>query len=155
MRNFLVVIFMSLISGFALSGQDPIETENYDSGALMYEIYEDGFDYKYILYHEDGGVWMKGGFDEYGHKSGVWIIYYESGTICRTTSYSSGYVDGYIRYYNEDGRLTMSGHYSRGSRDGVFRMYDDIGNLIKTKTYKNGETIDSWESTRAAVVANK
>jgi antitoxin component YwqK of YwqJK toxin-antitoxin module len=72
----------------------------------------------YIMYHNNGNVWIKGQRNSKGQEEGIWEEFYENGNIeCRIP-------------YKED------------KRDGIMEWFDEQGNITLTRLWKDGKLIE-------------
>lgn len=90
----------------------------------------------YTKYYRSNQLAEKGAFD-LGLKDGVWLTWYENGSLKSSQEWWNGVKHGDYRYYDTEGKLIYQGNYKRDTRHGEW-----IDHLKKdTLNYKRGEVI--------------
>lgn len=112
-------------------------TKPYKVGRIYYENGETT-PFSGVLY----GKYPNGNFltkQEYknGIGNGIWINYYEDGTIKEVGNYTDNRVEGPIVQYHPNGKIKAKGTYKHWKKKvGIWTYYDKNGILITTEDYK-------------------
>jgi antitoxin component YwqK of YwqJK toxin-antitoxin module len=96
----------------------------------------------YIMYHNNGNVWVKGQKNSGGQEEGICEWFYKNGNIKIRTPYKGGKQDGIVELFYENGNILSRIPYKNGMEDGVQECFDEQGNITKTLLWKNGELIE-------------
>jgi antitoxin component YwqK of YwqJK toxin-antitoxin module len=99
----------------------------------------------YIMYHNNGNVWVKGQKNSGGQEEGICEWFYKNGNIKIRTPYKGGKQDGIVELFYENGNTKWRIPYKNGMEDGVQECFDEQGNITKTLLWKNGELIETTE----------
>lgn len=149
MKKFLLILFLYTFSIFAFSN-NVIECVEYDNGNTRYEIIAipgvDGDTYEYREYYKGGELSAKGDYNEYGHRSGEWIEYYESSQIKSYKFYNNGEKHGVWWFYDKDGSVLYKYEFKRNKKHGEWIQYDKKGELVLKREYKRGKKHGEWKS---------
>jgi len=72
-----------------------------------------------------------------GVGNGLWVNYYEDGTLKEIGTYVDNRIEGPIRQYHPNGNIKAIGTYKHWKKKiGVWKYYDEDGNLIETETFQ-------------------
>jgi antitoxin component YwqK of YwqJK toxin-antitoxin module len=99
----------------------------------------------YIMYHNNGNVWVKGQKNSGGQEEGICEWFYKNGNIKIRTPYKGGKQDGIVELFYENGNTKWRIPYKNGMEDGVQECFDEQGNITKTLLWKDGELIETTE----------
>jgi antitoxin component YwqK of YwqJK toxin-antitoxin module len=99
----------------------------------------------YIMYHNNGNVWVKGQKNSGGQEEGICEWFYKNGNTKWRTPYKGGKQDGIVELFYENGNTKWRIPYKNGMEDGVQECFDEQGNITKTLLWKDGELIETTE----------
>lgn len=88
---------------------------------------ENGF---YEKKHQNGRTAIRGEMRN-GQRVGIWLSYYEDGTIWSQGEYRKGVRHGIAVTYYENGQKRYEGRYKNGQQAGVWKYYTQDGRLEK------------------------
>ncbi|MFD2522807.1 toxin-antitoxin system YwqK family antitoxin [Emticicia soli] len=81
-----------------------------------------------------------------GEKNGLWLEYYENGTIGFIKSYKNNILNGPSMFYNLNGKLTHITNYLDSTYHGEYVLYRCDTTCINIKGYyKHGKPVNVWE----------
>lgn len=92
-------------------------------------------------YHANGNIQAKG-IKRKNKKEGLWINYYEDGTVNTKCEYKNGDRDGKWEWFNKNGVLEETGTYRKGKKFGYWIVYQDGAKaLMKVGSYDTAERV--------------
>ncbi len=81
-----------------------------------------------------------------GRLDGLWIKYFEDGTIQTRATYVDDQLEGEFVTYHPNGEIMLIGQYHQGEKLGTWKTYDEEGNLLNEDVYKPlGQELDVEE----------
>ncbi len=117
--------------------------DSYDNGQPKFEKYyqrnnDELVFIKEIHYYENGNKRIEGAINE-GKREGVWIFWFEHGSLWREVNYSKGIPDGIAKAYHENGALFYQGTFLQGEKHGEWSFFDVEGKLVNQLTFEKGK----------------
>jgi len=120
-----------------------VETRHWKEGELI-ETTEPELT-PYIMYHNNGNVWVKGQKNSGGQEEGICEWFYKNGNTNWRIPYKGGKQDGIVELFYENGNTKWRIPYKNGMEDGVQECFDEQGNIIKTYVWKDGQLIEETQ----------
>jgi antitoxin component YwqK of YwqJK toxin-antitoxin module len=96
----------------------------------------------YIIYHDNGNVWIKGQKNSKGQEEGIWKYFYPNGNIEGRTPCKEGKRDGIEEWFYKNGNIESRTSYKKGKLDGIEEWFDERGDISETRVWKGGELIE-------------
>lgn len=133
MKNILAIAMFLLVS----CGQQTYEKviKVYPSGnpenILVYEEGKDEAIYQKLMF-DNQSIKIEGGFLD-GKKHGLWLSYYDDGSIWTKNNYNTGVLEGPYEMYTRTGTPKLQGHYTSGKESGKWKVFDESGQLIEER----------------------
>jgi len=90
---------------------------------------------EFIEYHPNGGIKMKGIYNDNLEREGLWMSFYDNGIKWSESYYSKGKLDGHSLTFYPNGKVRYVGEYRNNEKFGVWMFYDDSGKLTKEEKY--------------------
>jgi hypothetical protein len=75
-------------------------------------------------------------------KEGLWITYYEDGSLCKEIDYSNGQQNGKFIWYFTNGNKQQEADIVNGIKHGEDKYWNKEGTLNSITTFENGEQIE-------------
>ncbi len=182
------IIDSNIPTGYEQSGDDLTFSQNTDvldtiyfhddwtlCGASDYSFYRVAkvnrlkryFIGSFVDYHRNGGLLVKGVYDENGVKDGLFERFYENGNIYSSGNYIDNIQVGEWKFYNEDGSLSETIEFTEEdyyvlhsidpngkpgvvSKSGTWRKIISEGGKVKYKLtgkFKDGKKVGIWKVT--------
>jgi antitoxin component YwqK of YwqJK toxin-antitoxin module len=140
--GFLPVLLLLIILS-CQSGTIKEVVEHYENGNPKLERYYQNNNDKPVLikeiyYHENGNKRIEGAINE-GKREGVWMFWFEHGSLWREVNYSKGTPDGIAKAYHENGALFHQGTFLQGEKHGEWSFFDVEGKLVNQLTFEKGK----------------
>lgn len=111
----------------------------YKNDKILKKNKKDGFHIEY--YSNKGQILAKGNIKN-NVEDGLWVDYFESGSMKSKNNYKNGLKNGKVYEYYDDGKIRSVGQYWKGNKIDTFTWYFESG-LIKQKEIYNVDTIKS------------
>lgn len=90
-----------------------------------------------VKYEGTTTVKYKGKFQN-GVPAGLFVFYYENGTVKAKNTYFNNGKDSYVSTYYDNGKLMSMGKYVNEKKDSSWVFLDKWGNYVAKETYKSG-----------------
>ncbi|MBL4592730.1 MAG: hypothetical protein JKX68_02820 [Flavobacteriales bacterium] len=74
--------------------------------------------------------------------TGLWIWYYDDGSVLREEFFRKGLEDGMMHEYTQEGKIITEGEYIDGLKDGPW--YYEVGDHIEEGNYLDGQKNGMW-----------
>lgn len=140
--------FLSLFAGTLALGQTRVLTY-YDSSHTIkkeeyYILNADSamVDGPYLMFSPSGNPILRGNYEQ-GKREGLFLHFYEDGTIQRKTTYVNGLKEGLTQVYSPSGTLIQEATFDHDTIIGALKLYDENGNLKGETEFANGKP-DGW-----------
>lgn len=92
-------------------------------------------------WYENGSLRVKGMFKA-GKKIGMWREWYPNQQLKKTNFFNNnGEIDGVFLSFYQNGSVEMNISYSNGKLNGLFQKFDIKGNLLELSKYREGKKI--------------
>ena len=75
-------------------------------------------------------------------KYGIWLQYFEDGSLRLISSYANDKIDGPYQVYTAPGHLAIDGNYTLGNMDGKWDFYNENGDLEYQLFYDHGKALN-------------
>ncbi len=93
-----------------------------------------------VLYHPNGQLAERGGYDERGEATGKWETWAENGILTGWAHYQAGKLVGPFEYYHDNGTMRQQGSYAddgSGAFIGDYRRWYENGNPAEVSRTDN------------------
>lgn len=90
---------------------------------------------KYLEYHEDGSLKIKGMNNENGLRHGVWSAFYPDGTKWSESHYINGAKEGHSVTFYPNGNIRYIGEYKNDKQTGEWSFYNEEGKQTDQKKF--------------------
>ena len=96
-------------------------------------------------YSKDGFLIAEGKLDHKNLKFGLWKEYNKQGIVIVESHYYRSKINGlYVSYYDK-GSILCKGWYKDGMKDGEFKIFNEAGKLILTQTYFKNKLFSEYK----------
>lgn len=84
-----------------------------------------------------GDVWIHGGVDDRGERSGPWSVWTAAGVLVEETEYRAGTKNGMCVQFYPSGQPRAEGEYLEDEKAGPWRFWSEQGRLVREAEYEN------------------
>jgi len=109
-----------------------VETIIYRNDTIIKQIKKDGF---VKQYYSNKGQLMAQGKIKNNIEEGLWLDYFEDGTIKSKNNYNKGLKNGKVFEYYEDGNIRTIGKYWQGKKIDTLTLYFNNGLINQQEIY--------------------
>lgn len=139
--NFLPPLFLLVLLSCSAGVKKEV-TESYRNGNPKLEKHFQSTNGESILikeiqYYENGNKRIEGAISD-GKRTGIWMFWFEHGSLWREVNYLDGAPDGITTAYHENGEIFYQGNFLQGKKQGEWSFYDIEGNLINQIVFEYG-----------------
>lgn len=85
-------------------------------------------------YYENGQLRLFGNYNEDEERDGLWVSYFDDGTIWSECEYKNGKKDGLNNAYYSNGKIRFTGFWKENQRIGDWKSYSENGELLDAET---------------------
>ena len=137
-RNLMILIFLLTGIGLLSCTTELIEEvkTTFPNGKPETAVYKtkDGRIVSEKQFYENGQLRLLGNYNEDEERDGLWVSYFDDGTIWSECEYKNGMKDGMNNAYYSNGKVRFAGFWKENQRIGEWNSYSENGELIDAET---------------------